>query len=238
MNIKIAFTVYNRPDYLEKTLDSWTKVRNPHNHSFIFKVEASDKLKQIVRVIDSFKNQISVPVDIVINDPALGVGKNHYDALSLVFDTMDCDAVIMAEDDIIVSNDILEYFEYAFEKYKNDESVLTACSHRYVEGPNDKNYIIKEQSFDPWTWGTWKNRWTKYLKNNWDLKTFTLDQRIVGGFDYHIVYRILPNNNLVSVFPGTTRSKHIGMNGTHAREESYFDNPYFLSNYDQKLFEL
>lgn len=237
MKITIAFTVYNRPDYLKTTLDSWLKVRNKNKHGFIFKVEASDKLEEVLSVIESFKNNIGVPVGIIINDPKSGVGKNQQEALSISFDGMNSDATIMAEDDIIVSNDIIEYFEYVFSKYEHDEEVLAACSHRYTEGDLG-TLIIKDKSFDPWIWGIWKAKWEKYLKNDWDLEQFKLGDRVLGGFDYHIVYRILPKHGLVSVFPSATRSKHIGINGTYSRDHNYFDNPYFTNNHSENIFNV
>lgn len=237
MKITIAFTVYDRVEYLKQTLDSWSHVRNKNNYNFVFKVETSERLDDIVKTIESFKNKNGCSIKTIINDPKSGVGKNQYEALSLCFDELGSEAVIMAEDDVVVSEDILEYFEYVFKKYKDDKEILTACSHRYVS-PTTKDVIIKEQSFDPWVWGTWKTRWDQFLKNDWDLENFELLGTLVGGFDYHIVYRVLPNNGLVSIFPAETRSKHIGRTGTYANPEHYFNNPYFIKDRSENIFKI
>jgi len=237
MKTTIAFTVYDREDYFKQVLESWSEVRNIENYNFVFKIEISEKLNKILDIIESFKNKTSSLIGIIVNDPKSGVGVNHYEALYLCFEELNSDLVIMAEDDVIVSEDILEYFDYVFKKYKNDEEILTVCSHRYVE-TNSQELLIKEQSFDPWIWGTWKTKWKKYLKNDWDLEKFSLEGRLVGGFDYHIVYKILPKYNLKSIFPSTTRSKHIGVEGTYATADYYFDNPYFIKKQPKNFFGL
>ncbi len=237
MKIGIAFTVTDRPEYLKDTLDSWLNVRSLEDKTIIFKVEPTDSLSENLKIINSFCNNTHAYTKVIVNESRAGVGVNQAQCLDLAFNEHDLDAIVMAEDDIIVSSDILEYFEHCFSEYE-DTNILTVCAHRYTNHFGKDDVVFKEQSFDPWIWGTWKSKWKKFLESDWDLEKFELNGNIVGGFDYHIVYRILPKNNLVSIFPDTTRSKHIGMTGTYARPESYFDNPYYVADRNKKAFRL
>jgi hypothetical protein len=127
----------------------------------------------------------------------------------------------LAEDDITVSTDILEYFEWAREEFRDDPEVLAVCSFDshlespgHVFGPGD---VTKQRWFSPLVWGTWTDRWSNVLRDTWDF------DYSYSGWDWHVRRDILVDR-WHCVFPRQSRSTHIGQfRGTHMMPEHFHE---------------
>lgn len=209
----IIFTVYNRGYYLSETLDSWLDVNNLDLFDIYFKVEPSDKLEEILCLIEIFRTKVNTTTYIIINSERLGCAKNTFDAFELMFKNYDF--CILAEDDFIVSDDVCQYFVFLENMYKNENriaSITASCSL-------SKNYhtdkVIKKCTFTGRIWGTWKHIWNTYMRDTWDFGYKH------NGWDWNLSSEVYPKNNLYQIQPMVSRSNHIGVNGIHCDKDIF-----------------
>lgn len=229
MKKAVVIVSYDRTEYFRQTLESWLTVRGKENYTFFFSLDYSEKTGQMLDVINWFQTTSGVSIDVEVNIPKLGVGFNHQRAIQKAFDKENA-IVIVAEDDVIVSNDILEYYEYAFGNlYESD--ILMICGHSHDDPGKSDNIIFKRQYYNPLSWAISKDKWDTVLKDEWSVEPFELEEGlIVEGFDFTIDRRVLKQYEMSCIFPLRTRCKHVGIIGVHSNQENYYDNPYFIKD--------
>lgn len=224
MNKKcIVFTVYNRPDYLARTLDRWLHVDLINDQDIYFNIDPSDKINDVLEIINNFKNNVKSNIFININETLYGCAKNTWSIIDKAF--QEYDFVIVAEDDIIPSADIIKYFDYLINKYNDDEEIAAICTN-YEKDELDPTKVSKFDGFRVQLWGTWKNIWEKYIKDTWDFDYSTGINDGPSGWDWNLTLRVVPNNNLKSIVPHSPRSQHIGEVGIHCNEEIFKSTQY------------
>jgi hypothetical protein len=75
---------------------------------------------------------------------------------------------IVIEDDVVVSKDTLEFFEWCLDKYKNNSEVghISGYSNVPLEKFSSKKNSHRLRIFpESYAWATWGNRWKLYEKN-------------------------------------------------------------------------
>ncbi len=208
MNKHLVFTAFNRPEYLQPTINSWNNVRNLRDWNTVFHIEPSDQ--QVL--VSEIAMQLNTEVTTRINPERLGVLVNPWNAINTAFDN-NADFVVLAEDDVIVSQDILEYFEWAAIEYETAYSILNINSFSKLGGR--ANQLTQDSHFSPLIWGVWRNRWENYLRDSWDKDYSTGNpDGSEAGWDWNI-NRILQRENFKVIKPLQSRSNHIGLIGTH-----------------------
>lgn len=210
MRRELAFTAYNRVEYMTETIASWNKVRRIENWNTHFYIEPSPLQTYVTDVI----NNLDTGVVAHFNEQRQGVLVNPWNALNDRFSD-GCDFVVLAEDDVVVSTDSLEYLEWASDEYVEDESVLVVNLFSQIGGTSQKA-VTRDGKFSPLVWGTWRNRWENTLRDTWD-KNYSSGNPdgSEAGWDWNI-NRILSSNGLDVIKPIQSRSDHIGQfGGTH-----------------------
>ena len=215
----VVFTAYNRDDYLKETLDKWSNVRGLDKYDFYFRIEPSDKTEIITDLIHDFKSKVNTDVFTIHNYQLLGCAMNTWTAFNDLFQKYDF--VILAEDDITPSDDVLEYFTFLERKYKSDPEVASISANFEFEG-YDRHSVSKIDTFRGQIWGTWKDRWENYIRDTWDFAYNTSVNGGPAGWDWNLSLRVLPKNKLKCVVPHASRSQHIGVNGIHC-DQTVFD---------------
>lgn len=219
----IVFTAYNRPQYLVDTLDKWSNVDLINEQDIYFSIDPSGQTHRIVELITDFKNKINGNVYININDKIYGCAKNTWSVIDRAFEQYDF--VIVAEDDIFPSKDILKYFDYLIDKYENDEQIAVICTN-YERDDWDQTKISRFNGFRVQIWGTWKDMWSKYIKDTWDFDYSTGVNGGPSGWDWNLTLRVIPNNNLKSIVPHSSRSQHMGVQGVHCNPDIFESTQY------------
>ena len=218
-NRAIVFTAYNRIDYLEQTLHEWSKVKNLHKFDIYFSVEPSDKTDTIKSMLKAFGNKVYSNVHAKYNEELLGCAKNTWNSLDYLFGKYDF--VVLAEDDILPSRDIAEYFVYLENKYRDVEEVAIISANNRA-GEEDPTQVVRTPGFPGLIWGTWSKYWKNYFRDTWDFGYDTgTPETPESGWDWNLTLRVMPKNNLHSIYPVVSRSQHIGVNGLHC-DESLF----------------
>lgn len=214
MSINIVFTAHRRAPYLRRSLESWARVRGIENTEIDIFLDPSDRQSEMLRVME----ESTLNITIHENTHKHGVLGNPWRALNYSFNN-GSDFTILAEEDIIVSDDILEYFGRAKRVYTPSD-VLGICSHTYnLAGTQDE--LRLERRFEVLVWGTWKESWEHHIRDTWDHDYSTgLANGAEAGWDWNLS-RLAKSVNPF-VHPGVSRSCHIGeLEGVHTTPEMY-----------------
>jgi GR25 family glycosyltransferase involved in LPS biosynthesis len=167
MKINIAISAYNRPEYSQRSLAAifGAKGFTPEKYRIFCALDcyADGSFNQNVYNIYQF---FGVIPDVA--EQKRGCNYNVKKALELAWED-NPDFVLMIEDDIIISDDALQYIEWAAEKYKNDYSVHTIGLWGHDKQPSlpvsqkEHGKVMRQNYFTCWGWGTWKDRWEEML---------------------------------------------------------------------------
>ena len=219
----VAFTVNDRPGYLRQTLDSWSRVRGIGNCMLVFRCEPGcPEAAELCETVDF------APALTVRNHLRAGVLANPWRALEHGFFMHGAqrgypfadDFVVLAEEDMVVSPDVLEYFTWA-QRYRDDQQVLGVTTYQHHErpgglagaGPADWR---DENEFHFWVWGTWRDRWHNHIRDTWDL---TYARK---GWDWDLRDRLVLGAGMTMIAPSLCRSQHIGREGgTHCTPDQF-----------------
>lgn len=221
MKRALFLTAYNRPQYLAQTLESWSHVRGLEDWDIYVQIEPNvfaDEQKDMIE--HTFRDHPNV--EVLINPQVYGVLHNPWVGFERLFMLKNYAFVLRAEDDLVVSSDILEYFTHASEEFMNNPEVAAVVGYTEELGDDDSEYRLV-QKFDPWLWGTWFDRWEGLLGPTWDhdYSTYNGQPGNQAGWDWNIDTRLYPQHDLRSVIPTRSRVHNIGVSGTHAVPSDY-----------------
>jgi GT2 family glycosyltransferase len=228
----LFFTVYRRPQYFSRAIRSWLEVDQVRDldqvHFFIEPTGVSFEQERVARQIPQ--------ACIHHNSDKYGVLENPYQGFTEVFKE-GYDYVIIAEEDVVVTRDVLRYHSWCRSEYKDDPSVLAVCSYVRESSGSIQN-VHRVGEFSPVIWGTWRDRWESLLGPTWDHKYDSGPvSGVEQGWDWNIDTRLIPKYNKVCVFPTVSRSDHIGRDGgTHMTPELFHSVEGWSSTIDSDTF--
>ena len=129
------------------------------------------------------------------------------------------DFVILAEDDILVSTDVIEYFTWAVDPTGTTRGpAVTTYQHASSPRPPGKPADWSRDShFTCWVWGTWRDRWETLLRDSWDTSyAENGGGPLQRGWDWGFRNRLIIGGGMAMIAPSLARSQHIGRyGGTH-----------------------
>jgi len=222
MRKAIFLTAYNRIPYLQQTLASWESVRGQEGWDFIASIEPGPMAQQVVEEFEEFASKTTFNTfDIRVNENVEGVLHHPWLCFEGLFGMGRYDFVVRAEDDLVVSNDILEFFSWSAHTYRDDAEVATVHAYTATDGPI--NSVRRSEAFSPWLWGTWRDRWAGLIGPTWDhdYSTFNGSPGFQSGWDWNLNTRIFPEYNLRSIVPVVSRANNIGLHGVHGTPENF-----------------
>lgn len=227
MNRRAIFlTAMDRPDYLKRTLDSWLLVPELHDWHVVFRIEPSSIQTTIVRMIKDFAIEAGLKgFEIVLNQELLGVLHHPWVGFEELF--LDYEFVVRTEDDLMVSTDVLRFFEWADDAYALDPAVgaVNAFTDASRGAPGAGTEIVGV--FKPWVWGTWRHMWASLIGPTWD-HDYTTGEGDRRGWDWNLHLRVFPEHNLKVLRPRCSRVKNIGEWGVHGTPENLLRAPSFV----------
>lgn len=211
----LFFTAYDRSNYLSEALASWRQVRGFYDWPVVAMIEPSYSQQKMVELFEELEHP---NLKIIVNPKRYGVLHHPWVGFQTLFDRYNF--VVRAEDDLIVSTDILEYFEWANQEYRNQEYI--SCVNAFTFGSGDSSQIEERTLFNPLIWGTWRDRWTGFMRSTWDhdYSTNNGTPGVQAGWDWNL-NRIIPERNMKVVSPLASRVQNIGVIGTHSLPENF-----------------
>lgn len=229
----LFFTAYDRMDYLRQTLDSWSNVRGIQDWHVVFRIEPSERQEDAAYLFQRFAAQAQLPSwEIITNPTRLGVLEHPYVGFSELFQRFNF--VVRAEDDLLVSDDILEYFTWAEKTYRNEIDVATINAFSKISGTDDG--VFRQQRFNPWIWGTWRTVWETLLEPTWDhdYSSFNGVPGVESGWDWNIDTRLLSRFDYYCIYPENSRVQNIGLWGIHGTPDNLLTAESFKPVYGRR----
>lgn len=236
MKKALFITAFNRPDYLHESLQSWKQVRGLEDWDIFAQIEPNALAEEQVDMIHK-AFQYHQNVKAVINPQLYGVLHNPWVGFERLF-SEGYDFVVRTEDDLVVSADILEYFDWAAERFKNNARVATVNAYTMREGSSSEVALVP--TFSPLVWGTWSDRWEGLIGPTWDhdYSTHNGIPGVQAGWDWNLNTRIFPQHQLLACFPLASRVHNIGLVGTHSLPENYQTSPSFRPDHGHQKYLL
>jgi len=182
-DIAVVIKAHRRPYYLEPVLQSWAQARGLQQVSrFAVCLDRGDRHERMLQVIADVQKARYLkrypPFEVVHDSPAAvaspGMHRGLGEALDLAFTNPHVRFAVVGEEDILVSDDILEYMRWAAGQFARDPRVLAVCGHNRggqgwdVHRPSDDGDASQLgvqllPYFNAWGWGTWRDCWEQIL---------------------------------------------------------------------------
>jgi hypothetical protein len=223
----ITLSLYNRPGYTVKVLDSLQRCEGIKDYvivPIIDKQEGTNNQEFMRAILLKFAKS-GLPVDLPrFHEDNVGCNANIYTCLNIGFQFTDF--LIHVEDDIVLAKDALKYFEWADKQYKDDKEVFTVDAYNNEQHDTFPSaYEIKRsQSFKPWGWGTWVDRW-EGIKDRWQ---FGFEPRrengqiVFEGGGWDVCMKKLLRGDRYRIYPRIARCLNIGaIGGAHTPSEKF-----------------
>lgn len=214
--VTVAFTAWNRPHYMREVLGTWSAARGIGGTDLLFRCEPGCP-EMVTTCMEAGKFARSS--EILLNPQVHGVQRNPYEALSSGFARGGSNFVVLAEDDLAVSTDILEYFSWCAEEFRDDPKVLAVSARQQHERPGGLGGVVRGDMGDVpmmWVWGTWADRWHNLIAPDW---TFAYEH---NGWDWRLHDYWVRELGYEIISPSLSRCQHIGRyGGTHCMPEMF-----------------
>lgn len=231
---------YKRLDTLRKTIEALKQ--NPEaglTHLIIFsdgpKKEADHlsvaMVRDYINHLDGFRM-----ITTYFSEVNKGLAKSIIEGVTLVFEKYD--RVIVLEDDLLTSNNFLNYMNQSLDHYEFNNRIFSISGYTSIIKNPDPSKVYFTRRASSWGWATWRNRWSSI---DWEVKDYAdfcidakarkafnsmgsdlsgmLDKQMSGKINswairwcYHQFKK-----DLYTVFPQVSRVRNIGFTpeGTH-----------------------
>lgn len=240
---------YNREKALKKLLDSLSQAYYDNSSvELIISIDKSDNFN-VCNVAKEF-NWENGNKRVLIHDKNLGLRKHILKCGDLA---TEYDAVIILEDDLVVSKSFYRYAKQSYEYYKNNQGIagISLYTYRVNEFSNLRPFIPMQDDSDvyfamvPSSWGQmWtKDQWidfkTWYEKGNIEMEEYrgVIPDVVLGWKEtswkkYFHAY--LADRNKYFVYPRIALSTNMGNKGVHNNENSSAHQSILMGDFNRE----
>ena len=222
-------TVYNRPLYLKKALNSLVNIRHINEWEVFISIDHSVRVEEIFKIIDEFKKYINIRI--FYNKIKLGVRNNPLSCLEKAYKE-GAKIFLLYEDDIEISNDALEFISLTMNL--SDWDKRFSCGNLHLSSCNNKAHLnnnfnhlneIVLETFFLSSLGLFfsRSQYKEFIKPNWlnnNLIIRSFDGERCEGWDLSLNEKLILSNKpcIQSLVP---RVRHFGEEGVHSRDDFY-----------------
>ncbi len=239
-DIAVVVTAKSRPKYLDQVLRSWELARGAKDVStFTVALGRSDMTNGMIRLIGGSSVRARIRLDSQEADASPGMHRAIGEAVDSVLQDPRVNFVVLGEEDVLVSDDILEYMTWARGAMDQDPQLLVACAHnrggcgwdahmagdpprwalRDDDSGADQQVVRALSYFNGWGWGITRESWFTTIRPQWDWECNS-GSGSDSGYDWNMAIRILPQGGFLALVPDAARTQNIGAyGGTYAGPE-------------------
>ena len=183
----IAVFVYNRPKHTAQMLKSLLQNKILSESEIYFfsdaakKAEHEEDVRLVREVIHNFKGAAKVHVVEQVKNK--GLAKSIIDGVSSILESHQ--QVIVLEDDLLLSNDLLDFFNEGLNFHKSSSNIFSLSGYT-PDIAIPKNYAHDTYiapRISSWGWATWKDRWGKVDWSVSDFAAFIHDNQAIAKHD-------------------------------------------------------
>jgi hypothetical protein len=249
----VVLFVYARPEHTKQTIEALAQnILAKETEVFIYSDAAKNedsvvKVRMVREYIESLpQRQWFKSVKITRSETNKGLANSIISGVSEIIDQYR--KVIVLEDDLVSSEDFLQYMNDALNFYEKDDEIWSISGYTFnIDIPKDyKSEVYLSYRGCSWGWATWKDRWEKV---DWEVSDYyqfksdrsarkkfnrggrdmanMLDLQMEGKIDSWAIrwcyaqYKL----DMLTVYPIMSRIKNIGLDGsgTHSGVTSKYD---------------
>jgi len=237
MILNIVTPVYyggeHRLRYFKKYIEHVNKLYDLDSCHFIFLIEPNSE--NMVEMIPSHWNKT-----IFRNYYNFGPILNHYIGFKYCFDVLKLDFVLLLEDDIIVSPDIVNLTKYCLNSNILNENVLCLLNKHKQFNPTHNIYNNESKNMlmqindvkylSAWGFGISSNFWHTVLKNIWSMNI---------PFDSNLDLNFKKCGVVTPVISRANQIGEIGVNYTKSQWDQHgFASIEILDSYKENLYRI
>lgn len=181
----ICLFVFKRLDLTKQIMASLQKNKlAAQSHLYIFSdAAAKEEDKQAVDEVRSFITNIEgfASVTLHLSKENKGLANSIIAGVTEVLNKNG--KAIVLEDDLIVSDNFLNFMNDALNWYKDDENVFSVCGYTVPIRTTENLDVYFTGRGSSWGWAIWKNRWEKIDWAMKDYDEFTKDKAAQKRFN-------------------------------------------------------
>jgi len=225
----LFITAANRPSYFRETMNSWRKARGFYDWNVVVRLEPSEFVEEHLAICKELEHD---KLTVLVNPQVYGVLHHPWVGFNDLFKNGYIDFVVRAEDDLVVADDVLEFFDWAAERYASDSDVAAVVAYSREESTRPE-LVRRSEKFSPWVWGTWQDRWNQFIRDTWDhdYTTYNGAPGNQAGWDWNLDTRVLPSLHKHVISPAMSRVQNIGVWGVHGRPENFEQSSSFSPHF-------
>lgn len=231
MKLNIVITCFDRPEHLEKLLESLTfqsyKFEVCNIHLF---VDYSEKQNLIQKTINNFNNSCS-NFNIYLRDTHFGLKKNVIFAIDQVFHSSGEDCLLLLEDDLILSKYAYQFINDSVRNFANNKEIFGISLYAQHKNPWN-GYMIHYTNALPYVFYTLPSSLGSIIfKKNWNLFRQKLNNDLIYDEAVEIpkplhnwqdssswkkqLSKYMVDKNFGYAYPKISYAAHLGSTGTH-----------------------
>ena len=192
---------FNRPELLEKTLDSLGTNSNLSETHLFLSLDAPRDNRDVQavthcrKVFDEFAEEIDQATKLY-SDTNQGLRTKVIESVIQAFETVD--RLLVLEDDCLIGESSIDFFNWGFEQM-DSRDYLGVISGTYL-GPSKLSKAFLAKRFSSWGWATSKQTWQRFIYSRYsqvplvELKSEIARLTSKDPFPYRYEYRRILKN--------------------------------------------
>ena len=221
--MSVMLTCWRRPYYFGPVLESWARACEVHPPDrVVIAIGRTDRTAEQLDLIAKMAPAFPVPLEFAWQSSRAEFSPGPHRAIGEAGRALFADGAkfaVFGEEDVAVSDDVLGYMDWVRRELRGHPDVLAACAHnQHGQGwdtPGSGQAPDADQSavrllpyFNPWIWGTWRDRWEQVMEPSWDWECNS-GGPTDSGYDW-AVCRMLAKHQMTCAVPDAARSQNIG----------------------------
>ena len=232
----VAIFCYNRPEKLNNLVNSLKQSKESKETILYFFVDipkdgrniTTENILNFIDLIDGFKE-----IKVIVRNENFGLAKNILNGIDFVFQNND--TIICLEDDLVVSDNFLNYMNNSLSIYKEEKKVWHINGWTYPQIRIFKSKVVIGRLMNSWGWATWSDRWSNHTNrsknlissnnkkirrrfnffglSNWEQQLIDNDRGKINSWAIFWYQTIFLNNGF-TVYPTRSHVFNDGMDGS------------------------